>query len=166
MFKNDDLAIELLGLKKHPEGGWFRETYRSSEIIPSNALPERYSEPHSFSTCIYYLLKSGEKSKLHRLKSDEIWHFYSGSPLNLILIDKNGRLSNVVLGQDIGNGEHFHFVVNSGTIMGAFPVDDNASTLVGCTVAPGFEFEDFEMIDRENLIKEFPKHKEIIEEMT
>ena len=157
--------IQKLKLETHPEGGYFKELYRSVETINKDALPERYSGDRCFSTSIYYLLRGNQKSTLHRLKSDEIWHFYLGSQLRLYMIDSSGIFESVVLGQNIFDGETPQFVIPKGIWFGAHPMstDGNDFSLVGCTVAPGFDFKDFEMGNKEDLLKEFPHHKEVIE---
>lgn len=156
--------IERLRLEKHPEGGWFRETYRSAESLPDVALPPRFTVTHPLSTAIYFLLRRGEFSALHRLKADEVWHFYAGSPLTLHVIAPDGALSEIALGCTAP----FQAVVPAGHWFGATlegrSVD--AFALVGCTVAPGFVFEDFELAGRADLIARFPQHRALIERLT
>ncbi len=163
---NPEMIIEQLGLQKHPEGGWFSEIYRSNEIIQKASLPARYSDDHCFSTSIYFLLKSGEISMFHRLKSDEIWHFYSGSPILLISINKNRQLQEAILGSNIEKGELMQYVFSAGSWFAAKPIKENSYSLIGCTVAPGFEYQDFELADRASLIKEYPMYEKIIKEFT
>ncbi len=164
--------IERLRLERHPEGGWFRETYRSAETLPVAGLPSRFSAPHPASTAIYFLLRGGEFSALHRLEADEVWHFYDGVPLTLHLIAPDGTTSRIRLGA----GE-FQAVVVAGHWFGATldEVDETRSgvhipsgrfALVGCTVAPGFIFDDFELGDRATLLAQFPQHAALITRLT
>lgn len=157
--------IDHLGLIRHPEGGWFRETYRSAEEIKADALPARYGGSRSFSTAIYFLLEAGDISALHRIKSDELWHFYAGSPLLIHSIAPDGRYQELQLGPDPGAGEAFQAVVPAGRWFGA-EVKDSGFALVGCTVAPGFDFSDFEMADREELLSLYPGHAGLVRRMT
>ena len=148
--------IEMFGLKRHPEGGYFAESYRSAEMIPRQALPSRYEGERAFSTSIYFLLTAGTISRLHRLASDEIWHFYLGGPLELLQISPEGVLENVILGQDLPAGQKAQHVVPAGFWFGARPVGGSAYCFVGCTVAPGFDFADFELARPEDLSRRFP----------
>jgi predicted cupin superfamily sugar epimerase len=164
--------IERLRLERHPEGGWFRETYRSTETLPAAGLPPRFGAPHPASTAIYFLLRGGEFSALHRLEADEVWHFYDGVPLTLHLIAPGGTTSSIRMGA----GE-FQAVVTAGHWFGATldEVDETAAAargsagrfaLVGCTVAPGFIFDDFELGDRAALLAQFPQHAGLIMRLT
>jgi predicted cupin superfamily sugar epimerase len=158
--------IERLELTRHPEGGWYRETYRSGEVIQGSALPERFTGDRSFSTAIIFLLSPGEISALHRLKTDEIWHFYTGAPLTVHVITPEGEYRPVKLGPDIAAGDRFQFVVPAGCWFGAEVAAGNAGySLVGCTVAPGFDFADFEMGSRAALLKQFPRQREILQRL-
>lgn len=157
--------IKKLSLSHHPEGGYFKETYRSTEIF-NQGLPERYSGFRSFSTSIYYLLLSGQFSSFHRLKSDEVWHFYYGSPLELHIIHPDNSYNLITLGNDIDRGENIQYAVLHGCWFAAEPKNENSYSLVGAAVSPGFEYEDFEIGRRENLIKMFPEHEEIIKRLT
>lgn len=157
--------IERLGLERHLEGGWYRQMYCSSETLPPSALPSRFAAPHPVSTAIYFLLRGSEFSALHRLKADEVWHFYDGSPLRLHVIAPDGGLSAVTLSAATAT---FQAVIPADHWFGA-EVDDcssNAFTLVGCTVAPGFIFDDFELADRARLIEQYPQHRALIERLT
>ncbi len=158
--------IKKLNLTKHPEGGYFKESYRSNETIDGAHLPKRFGGRRCFSTAIYFLLKSDSFSALHRIKSDELWHFYCGSPLTLYCINPEGMLFEIKLGNNLEAGELFQAHVNAGWWFGAKVNAPDSYTLVGCTVAPGFEFEDFELGDRRQLIKAFPRHRKIITELT
>lgn len=158
--------IEKLNLIEHLEGGYFREIYRSAETTPGEHLPQRFKGPRAFSTSIYYLLEGNDFSSFHRLKADEIWHFYSGCPLTIFSINSQGILSQIFLGNDLSAGEVFQAVVPARSWFAAAPNDPDSYTLVGCTVSPGFEMEDFELGKRGTLAKQFPQHKKLIERFT
>jgi predicted cupin superfamily sugar epimerase len=157
--------IRLLDLSPHPEGGYFRETFRSS-ALPFE-MPGRGAR--SASTAIYFLLRRGDFSAFHQIRSDEAWHHYLGAPLELHLID-GGVHTRLVLGSDLERGERPQAVVPVGALQaarvagGAGSAEDFA--LVGCTVAPGFDFSDFEMPDRATLVLRFPEHRALIESLT
>lgn len=163
---NADDYIKKLRLEKHPEGGWFKEVYRSDEEISGEHLPGRYSGSRHHSTSIYFLLTSDTFSALHRIKSDELWHFYEGSPVTIYMIDDGGNYSEFTLGRDIESGELLQCVIPHGVWFGAKVYSADSFCLVGCTVAPGFHFDDFELGEREELMKLFPQHKKIIEKLT
>jgi predicted cupin superfamily sugar epimerase len=155
--------IRKFDLQKHPEGGYFKESYRSSETISREALPSRYLGDRSFSTAIYFLLPSGTVSRLHRIASDEIWHFYLGAPLELLQVSPDGKMEKVILGLDVAAGQKLQHVVPAGYWFGARPADGSAYSFVGCTVAPGFDFADFELADAEDLSRRLPVlRKEIL----
>ena len=158
--------IKTLKLQPHPEGGWYRETYRSTEIIPSDELPNRFNGPRSFATAIYFLLNSEHFSALHRIKADEQWHFYSGSALTIHVIYSDGSYASIKLGQDLEKGERFQAVVPHGCWFGATVDTPESYALVGCSVSPGFDFNDFEMAQRESLKRAFPQHAELIDRLT
>lgn len=158
--------IELLKLEKHPEGGYYRETYRSDETIEKEHLPERFNGKRSFCTAIYYLLKGNDFSAFHRIKQDELFHFYDGSSLTIHVIDHSGNYSTIRLGRKIKNGEVPQATLKAGWIFGASVNDPNSYSLVGTTVAPGFDSGDFELLGRNQLIELYPRHKNIIEKLT
>ncbi|HEX9079216.1 MAG TPA: cupin domain-containing protein [Desulfuromonadaceae bacterium] len=158
--------IRLLNLSRHPEGGWFRETYRSAEKIPANLLPGRFGGERNICTAIYFLLEEGDFSALHRIRSDEIWHFYAGASLTLHLFTPQGTHGAVKLGSDIVAGDTWQAVVPAGCWFGAEISGPGAYSLVGCTVAPGFDFADFEMGKREELMTRYPARREIIQSLT
>ncbi len=158
--------IDRLGLVRHPEGGFYRETYRSEEMIGAAALPERYGEgERALSTAIFFLLEGGDFSALHRLRSDEIWHFYTGEPLYVHELDENGGYVRHLLG-GAGEGGMFQLVIKAGRWFGALLRDNESFALVGCTVAPGFDFRDFEMGDRPDLLRRFPERESLIRQLT
>lgn len=167
MTQNAAYWIEKLGLTEHPEGGFFRETYRSADILPESALPQRYDAPRNASTCIYYLLEHLNRSVFHRLKSDEIWHFYAGSSsVRLLMIDPDGNLTESLVGNNPENGEVFHLVIPHGCWFAAELTNKDGFALVGCTVAPGFDFTDFEMGNKAVLCDLFPQYEDIIAQFT
>jgi predicted cupin superfamily sugar epimerase len=163
---NADYLIAHLQLQIHPEGGYFREIYRSSEKIDAAALPPRFGDARNFSTAIYYLLKRGEHSFFHRIKSDEGWHFYAGETLLIHIIEPSGEYYSIKLGSNIYIGETFQFVVPAKAWFAAEPAPESEFSLCGCTVAPGFDFADFEIADKEKLSAAFPEHKEIIDRLS
>jgi predicted cupin superfamily sugar epimerase len=158
--------IDALQLRRHPEGGWYRETYRSAEVISRAGLPERFSGDRAFSTAIYFLLEGKDFSALHRIEQDEIFHFYDGAALVVHVIDHQGSYSTVKVGRDLANGERPQAVVKAGSVFGATLGDGRSYSLVGCTVAPGFDFADFVMPTRDDLCRQFPQHRPIIEKLT
>lgn len=157
--------IDRLGLTAHPEGGFYKETYRSSENIQVCGLPFRFGSPRSFSTAIYFLLRSVDKSRFHRIKSDELWHFHLGSSLNIYVL-QNMQLSIFKLGSDIDNGDSLQVTIPANCWFAAKISSPNTFTLASCTVAPGFDFKDFEMGDRQQLLQEFPSHADVIKELS
>lgn len=163
---NAEYWIKKLELEKHPEGGWFKEVYRADEIHKHEHLPERFTGERHHSTSIYFLLTSDTFSAFHRIKSDELWHFYTGSPVIVFMIDENGNYSEIKLGSNHEAGEVFQCVIPYGVWFGAKVNQANSFSLVGCTVAPGFHFDDFELAKRDELVKQFPQHEKIIERMT
>ncbi len=159
--------IEKYQLLPHPEGGYYAETYRSAETVRPDALPERFKGERSFSTGIYFLLESHHFSAFHRIQSDEMWHFYAGEALEVFVIyPESGNLDLIRLGQNPENGEVFQAVVPAGTWFASRPAAGGLYALVGCTVSPGFDFEDFEMAEREKLSLKFPQHRDLIKHLT
>jgi len=164
-----DVLIDNLELVSHPEGGWYRETYRATETVAAGALPDRFTGPRCFATAIYFLLSADTFSALHRIRSDEQWHFYVGSPLTIHVIDPDGTYRPLRLGANLAAGETFQAVVPHGCWFGATvdaPDRNENWALVGCSVAPGFDFADFEMAARAELIARFPQHAELITRLT
>lgn len=158
--------INHLGLQPHPEGGYFSETYRSAETLAAGALPSRFSGTRSLGTAIYFLLENGQTSAFHRIQADEIWHFYAGNPLHVAVIDAWGHLQTLRLGPDAQAGEAFQAVVPAGHWFGSYLPDSEGYALVGCTVAPGFDFADFELATQDQLLALFPQHHKIIGRLT
>ena len=158
--------ITKLALQPHPEGGYFREIYRATEQIAAAALPTRYQGPRTFSTSIYFLLAGTQISTLHRLASDEQWHFYDGIALLLTMIAPDGTSREVRLGRRTATGEQFQAVIPAGTWMGARLASQRGYALIGCTVAPGFEFQDFTAGQRSDLLERYPRHRKLITALT
>ncbi len=163
-----DYWIQKLGLLPHPEGGFFTECYRSNECIAADALPERFEADRSVTTSIYFLLCSGDFSAMHRIKSDEIWHYYAGtSEVRVHCIYKTGKYHLLRVGNQTGTEAMPQAVVPASSWFGAeIDKTEDAWALVGCTVAPGFDFDDFEMAERNELIEAFPIHEAIIKSLT
>lgn len=153
-------------MRPHPEGGFYKETYRSPGIIAANALPQGFTGSRHFSTAIYFLLQQGDFSAFHRIKSDECWHFYSGGTLLIYVIDKHANLQLIKLGPNIQAGESFQYVVPAGCWFASAPAINTAYSLVGCTVSPGFDFADFELAERGVLTNQYPQHAGIITQLT
>jgi uncharacterized protein len=158
--------IELYGLQPHPEGGWYRQTYKSTEQISAAELPVRFGGDRPFSTAIYFLLAAGHFSAFHRIKSDECWHFYAGDPLEVLVLQPGGELTVMLLGQDIAGGQIFQYVVPANCWFASRPFRGSAYSLVGCTVSPGFDFADFELAVADELVQQFPQHAVLIRELT
>lgn len=156
MIKSAKFWIENLQLEKHPEGGWFNEVYRSGKMISKHALPVGFSGDRSISTSIYYLLEGEDFSAFHRIKSDEIWHYYTGNSAIEIISIEEGKTKRQFLGDNPGQNQYFQIVVPKNTWFAAHLINKNGFALAGCTVSPGFHFDDFEMAGNE-LIQEFPK---------
>jgi uncharacterized protein len=154
--------IDQFGLQPHPEGGWYKQTYKSKEEIRATALPERFDGNRVFSTAIYFLLEKGNFSAFHRIKSDECWHFYSGEPLMIYIIHPDSSLETVLLGNDFENGQQFQFVVPANCWFASRPADQSEYCFVGCTVSPGFDFDDFELAKAEILAATHPAHSGLI----
>ena len=164
--ENVDQIIRNLKLKPHPEGGFFRETYRSEGIVTNHNLGIGYSGSRNYSTCIYFLLTSDIFSAFHRIKQDEIWHYYDGSSIFLHVISPNGEYTKTIIGRDFELGEVPQFVVAGGSWFAANVVNENSYSLLGCTVSPGFDFSDFELAIKSELTRQYPLHKDIIADFT
>lgn len=158
--------IDKLELTAHIEGGAFKEIYRSEHILSQDALTPQHNGDRNAMTSIYFLLKHGDFSALHKIASDEIWHFYDGAPLCIYEIAENGTLVKNILGKDIEKGQQLALTIKAGNWFGSRVEEPGEFTLCGCTVAPGFDFADFELADRAVLQKQFPQHAAIISEMT
>jgi uncharacterized protein len=161
--------IEHLKMAKIPgEGCWFAVTYESADRIPAGGLPARYGSSRLAGTAIYALLTREDFSAMHRLKTDEVWHFYAGDPIELLLLHAGGGTEVVVLGADLLAGQHPQYTVKAGVWMGArpLPAKPDAYSLFGCTLAPGFDYADYEPGHRDDLQAKFPAQAELIAQLT
>ncbi|MEO8172934.1 MAG: cupin domain-containing protein [Sediminibacterium sp.] len=154
--------VEKFQMLPHPEGGYYKETYRSGELIQIESLPDRFRGDRNFSTAIYFLLEQGNFSAFHRIQSDECWHFYTGQSLHVHVIDPGGKYELIRLGNDIANGETFQAVVPAGCWFASETAPGGLFSFVGCTVAPGFDFADFELAKGETVSQQFPAQSELI----
>jgi predicted cupin superfamily sugar epimerase len=152
--------VRELALSAHPEGGWFRETYRSGERIPAGALPARFGGERSLATAILYLLGAGECSRFHRLRADETWWHHAGGAM-IVHVLAAGAARRVVVGPESPQA-----LVPHGTWFAAEPAPGAAFSLVGCGTSPGFEYADFELADRAQLLAEFPGERELVKRFT
>jgi len=158
--------IDRLNLESHPEGGYYRETYRADLSIPEAALPNVFDGSRNAAALIYFLLPGDSFSAFHRIRQDEAWHFYAGSPITLHQIAPDGTHSTATLGRAIEDGQRLHTVVPAGTWFGAAVDEPDGYGLAGCTTAPAFDFADFEMADRAALVDAYPQHRAVIERLT
>lgn len=150
--------VTKFNLQAHPEGGFYSETYRSDQLTAS--------QDRNLVTCIYFLLTSENVSNFHRIKSDEMWFFHEGSSLTVHTLDpQNGHLQHAV-GNEILKGQTPQLVVPKNTIFGSSVTDENSYSFVSCVVAPGFDFNDFELFTRDALLEEFPESESIIRQLT
>jgi uncharacterized protein len=154
--------VESLNLLPHPEGGYYKETYRSNDTSSFT----NFNGERNIATSIYFLIESANFSALHKIKSDETWHFYYGDALEVIEIDLQGKLSITSVGSHLKAGEVFQYTVKANHWFGSRVKQGGSFSLVGCTVAPGFDFNDFELAQREQLVAVYPQHQEIIVELT
>ncbi len=158
--------IDKLELIPHPEGGYYRETYRAELAIAKEALPLQFSGPRLISTAIYFLLEGDNFSAFHRLRSDELWHFYAGTSLVVHVIEPGGRYSEISVGENPDAGESLQAVVKAGCWFASRVRNPGSFALAGCTVSPGFDFEDFQLAKRSELVALYPELREIIEQLT
>jgi uncharacterized protein len=158
--------IDKLQLIPHPEGGYYRQTYKAELTVEKAALPPGFAGSRAVATAIYFLLQGTDFSAFHRLRSDEMWHFYAGGSLVVHVIGEDGQHSEILLGRDAKAGEVFQAVVKAGCWFGSRVRDEKAFALVGCTVSPGFDFADFELAKRNELVQFYPQHRELIERLT
>ena len=158
--------IQKLQLQPHPEGGYFKETYRSKGEIATGSLGSGYQGSRNYSTGIYFLLTSDKFSAFHRIKQDEMWHFYEGSPLKIHMISKDGTYSFVVIGRDLSSDHVPQYVVEGGVWFAAEVIEKDAFSFVGCTVSPGFDFQDFEMPSGQELVEMYPDLEAVIKKFT
>ena len=166
MKKKAEEVVALLDLQPHPEGGFFKEVYRSAEFIPESVLDSKYEGSRNAATSVYFLLTSKSFSAFHRIHQDEIWHFYQGSALELHIITPAGEHSVKRVGNDILQGDIPQVVVPGGQWFGARVIEPDSYSLVGCSVSPGFDFRDFELAKRHQMLQQFPKHEAVIKDLT
>lgn len=164
MLKED--LISIYELMPHPEGGYFKETYKSKATMPAIGDHHHFPNNRNIATAIYFLIEKENFSAFHRIKSDETWHFYDGDPLEVIEIDLNGNVIRTSIGRNIRKGETYQYTVKAGHWFASRVLKGGEFSFVGCTVAPGFSFNDFELAIRDELIQIYPQHREIIEELT
>ena len=158
--------ISHFNLQEHPEGGYFKEVYRSKEEIANKNLGNQFIGNRNYCTSIYFLLTSDKFSAFHKINQDEIWHFYTGTSLKLHMISTNGAYSFVMIGDNFLKGEVPQFTVPAQYYFAAEVLEKDAYSFVGCTVSPGFDFRDFVLPSYDKLSREFPRHKEIINKLT
>ena len=159
-----DELIRALNLQPHPmEGGFFRETYRSKEM---HDAPPSFAGPRSFKTAIYYLLTPQTFSAMHRLPGDEMFHFYLGHPVRMLQLWPDGSTRTLFLGSDILSGQQPQILVPGGVWQGCSLEPGGEFALMGTTMAPGFDYADYEVGARENLISRYPKEAEMIRQLT
>jgi len=162
-----DEIKRLLNLAPHPyEGGSFIQTWRAEETVPREALPARYPAARAAGTCIYYLLEPGTFSELHRLASDEIFHFYLGDPIEMLQLHPDGSARTVVLGNDLATEQHPQLVVPKYVWQGSRLLPGGKVALLGCTVSPGFDYADYEAGHAEPLMRDYPQYAELIQILT
>lgn len=157
--------IDRLDLRPHPEGGFFRETYRSDELLAAD-LSSRYDGSRPLSTAIYFLITRDSFSAMHRLASDEAFHFYLGDPLVMLQLHADGTGREVLIGNDVAAGQVPQVIVPRGVWQGTRLLDGGTYALLGTTVAPGFDFADFEFADRDDLLNRYGDHAERIGQLT
>ena len=166
MEKEIEILVNQYDLLPHPEGGFYRETYRSSQEIPVSWT--RIEKPHqrSLSTAILFLITGGNFSAFHRIRSDEVWHFYSGQSLWVHELSPEGIYTCTSLGNKPELGQLFQYVVPAGHWFASEVAAGGSYSLVGCTVSPGFDFADFELANREELLQTYPEQTALIKRLT
>lgn len=153
--------IEFLHMEKHPEGGYYKSSFTSINQMEFAA----HDGERPLYTSIYFLLRSEDLSHFHRLKSDELWYFHAGSALTVHMIDEEGEYRQERLGIGIADGGKPQVLVKKGSIFGSTVDSENSFSLVGCMVATGFDFKDFELFTQQQLMQDYPQHQEIIERL-
>jgi predicted cupin superfamily sugar epimerase len=162
-----DELKKLLNLEPHPcEGGWFIQTWRAEETIPKSVLPHRYSAERAAGTAIYYLLEPHTFSELHRLDSDEIFHFYLGDPVEMLQLWPDGTTRTEILGSDLAAGMHVQLHVPKHVWQGSRLLSGGSFALLGCTVSPGFDYADYETGKRDVLLQQYPQAEATIRALT
>ena len=157
--------ISKLGLTPHQEGGYYKQSFHSTETITDQKGTMNFEGNRKLYTSIYFLLTSNDISHFHRLKSDELWYYHAGSPLTIHVIEENGEYKEIKLGLNMDNGEVPQALVPKNTIFGSSVMDADTFSLVGCMVSPGFEYKDFELFTQQELLVKYPQHKDVIMKM-
>ncbi|WP_299214156.1 cupin domain-containing protein [uncultured Aquimarina sp.] len=166
MDKKVEQIVTMLNMTPHPEGGFYKETYRSDGVIPKAVLKDQFSGDRNYCTGIYFLLTSENFSAFHRIKQDEMWHFYGGNSLYVHVITPEGVYTRYAVGMNLDQGESPQLVVPAGCWFASSVKDAEGYSFVGCTVSPGFDFADFELAGRDVLVNQYPDHSEIITQYT
>jgi predicted cupin superfamily sugar epimerase len=166
MIRDAAYWIQKLELQPHPEGGFYRQTYRADLLLSQETLPPNFKGSRPAATAIYFLLAGENFSAFHRLQSDELWHFYLGGSLVVHVIGPTGSYSRIHLGNDPEATEVLQGVVKAGCWFASEVKDGKSFALVGCTVAPGFDFEDFELANGQELLQRYPEHRDVIHRLT
>lgn len=165
-FSAEDI-IRILKLEPlQMEGGYFCQTYRSKETIPVEALPDRYDTPKIFGSAIYYLLTPDQRSAMHRLPTDEIFHFYLGDPVTMLQLHPDGSSDVITIGSDIAVGQQPQVLVPCFAWQGSILIEGGKFALMGTTMAPGFDYSDYEPGDRGELVEKYPNHRDLIIKLT
>ncbi|WP_394238908.1 cupin domain-containing protein [Niallia oryzisoli] len=154
--------VSKLGLTPHREGGYYKETFQSTEVTSDQELTVNFEGKRKLYTSIYFLLTSKDISHFHRLKSDELWYYHAGSSLTIHIIDETGDYKEIKLGLDLDKGEVPQALVPKNSIFGSSVMDEDTFSLVGCMVSPGFEYKDFELFTQDELLLNYPQHKDVI----
>lgn len=162
--KTKEYWVEKLQLQDHPEGGYFKETYRSEMLLLGNGTD--FPSSRSAATGIYFLLCEDNFSAFHKIRSDEMWHFYTGDAIVVHVLHTDGQYEAIHLGDDIEAGEVFQAVVPANAWFASEMKNKTGYALVGCTVAPGFDFQDFNLVKGETLIAAYPDHEALINRLT
>ncbi len=161
-----DQLVSKLELTPHPEGGFYKETYRSDGVIPKENLNTEFSGDRNYCTGIYFLLTKGNFSAFHKINQDEMWHFYEGDPLRVHMIDHKSKYTYQDIGLNLEAGEIPQFTVPAGVWFASEVTSGGIYSLVGCTVSPGFDFDDFQLPSQTTMLELFPEHKEVIKRLT
>lgn len=164
--QNADYYISRLQMTAHPEGGHYKEVYRSPEHITDAEVSFTYQETRPLATSIYFLLRSGEVSHFHRLVQDELWYYHAGSPLTVSVIHPDGSYQEHHIGPNLDAGQSLQAIIPGGSIFGSWAHQPDTFSLVGCMVTPGFDFRDFELFTTSQLLAQYPAHESIIRKLT
>lgn len=160
-----DYWIGRLELTPHREGGYYREVFRAALEFPRDILPRRYEGPRVAATSIYFLLRAGAPSYFHRIRSDEVWNYHSGGAATIHILTEEGGLIRHTIGPDPEQGHSLQVVVPACHWFATMVDEGYDYLLAGCTVAPGFDYSDFELASRETLVERFPQHAELFERL-